>query len=42
VLRPAALISDRFITWALTTFLGWVSHRDISAEFSRDPLAEVQ
>ena len=42
VLRPAALISDRFITWALTTFLGWVSHRDISAEFSRDSLTEVR
>jgi FAD-dependent urate hydroxylase len=32
VLRPAALISDRFMTWALTRFLGRVSHRDISAE----------
>src|SRR5271168_681086 len=42
VLRPAALISDRFMTWALTTFLGWVSHRDISAEFSRDSLTEVR
>jgi len=30
------------MTRALTAFLGWVSHRDISAEFSRDPLAEVQ
>jgi FAD-dependent urate hydroxylase len=37
VLRPAALISDRFMTWALTMFLRWVSHRDISAEFSCDP-----
>ena len=36
VLRPAALISDRFMTWALTTFLCWVSHRRISAEVSRD------
>jgi FAD-dependent urate hydroxylase len=42
VLRPAALIPDRFMTWALTTFLGWVSHRDISAEISRDSLAEVR
>jgi FAD-dependent urate hydroxylase len=42
VLRPAALISDRLMTWALTRFLGWVSHRDISAEISRGPLAEVQ
>ena len=36
VLRPAALIPDRFMTWALTTFLRWVSHRDISAEVTRD------
>jgi FAD-dependent urate hydroxylase len=36
VLRPAALISDRFMTWALTMFLGWVSHREISAQISRD------
>jgi FAD-dependent urate hydroxylase len=36
VLRPAALIPDRFITWALTMFLRWVSHREISAEISRD------
>lgn len=35
VLRPAALISDRFMTSALTRFLRWVSHRDISAEISR-------
>jgi FAD-dependent urate hydroxylase len=42
VLRPAALISDRFMTWVLTRFLGWVSHRDISTEISRGPLAEVR
>ena len=42
VLRPAALISDRVMTWALTRFLGWVSHRDISAEISRRRLAEVR
>ena len=42
VLRPAALISDRLMTWALTRFLGWVSHRDISTEISRASLAEVQ
>jgi FAD-dependent urate hydroxylase len=42
VLRPVALISNRFITWALTTFLGSVSHRGISAEISRDSLAEVR
>jgi FAD-dependent urate hydroxylase len=35
VLRPAALIPDRFMTWALTMFLAWVSHRDISAQISR-------
>ncbi|HEY9304147.1 MAG TPA: FAD-dependent oxidoreductase [Mycobacterium sp.] len=35
VLRPAALVPDRFMTWALTSFLAWVSHRDISAEISR-------
>jgi FAD-dependent urate hydroxylase len=40
-LRPAALISDRFMTWALTRFLGWVSHRDISAEINQAALAEV-
>jgi FAD-dependent urate hydroxylase len=34
-LRPAAMISDRFMTWALTTFLRSVSHRRISAEISR-------
>ena len=42
VLRPAALISDRFMTWALTRFLGWVSHRGIAAETNRDSLAEVR
>ncbi|MGA8547213.1 MAG: NAD(P)/FAD-dependent oxidoreductase [Mycobacterium sp.] len=42
VLRPAALISDRFMTWILTMFLRWVSHRDISAENSRASLAEVR
>ena len=41
-LRPAALISDRLMTWALTRFLGWVSHRDISTAISRGPLAEVR
>jgi FAD-dependent urate hydroxylase len=42
VLRPAALISDRLMTWVLTRFLGWVSHRDISTEISRGPLAGVR
>ena len=35
-LRPAAMISDRFMTWALTTFLRSVSHRRISAEIGRN------
>jgi FAD-dependent urate hydroxylase len=42
VLRPAALISDRLMTWVLTRFLGWVSHRDISTAISRASLAEVR
>jgi FAD-dependent urate hydroxylase len=36
VFRPAALISDRFMTRALTMFLRSVSHRRMSAEISRD------
>jgi FAD-dependent urate hydroxylase len=36
VLRPAAMISDRFMTWALTRFLSSVSHRQISAQINRD------
>ncbi|MGH3560769.1 MAG: FAD-dependent oxidoreductase, partial [Mycobacterium sp.] len=35
-LRPAAMIPDRFMTWALTMFLRWVSHRRMSAQISRD------
>ncbi len=35
-LRPAAMISDRFMTRAFTTFLRAVSHRRISAAASRD------
>jgi FAD-dependent urate hydroxylase len=35
-LRPAAMISDRFMTWTLTTFLRAVSHRRMSAQISRD------
>jgi FAD-dependent urate hydroxylase len=35
-LRPAAMISDRFMTWALTTFLRAVSHHRMSAEISQD------
>jgi FAD-dependent urate hydroxylase len=36
VLKPAAMISDSFGTWAMTTFLRWLSHRRISAEVNRD------
>jgi FAD-dependent urate hydroxylase len=36
VLRPAAMISDSFSTWALTTFMRSVSHRRISAEITKD------
>lgn len=36
VLRPAALISDRLQTSALTTFLRWTSHRRMSAEINRE------
>ena len=35
VLKPAAIIPDRFMTWALTKFLASVSHRRISAEIDR-------
>ncbi len=35
-LRPAALLSDRFMTWALTTFLRSVSHRRLSEGINRD------
>ena len=35
VLKPAAIIPDRFMTWALTMFLASVSHRRISAEIDR-------
>jgi FAD-dependent urate hydroxylase len=35
-LRPVAMIPNRFMTWALTTFLRSVSHRGMSAQISRD------
>ena len=35
-LRPASMISDRFMSWALTTFLRSVSHRRMSTKISRD------
>jgi FAD-dependent urate hydroxylase len=41
VLKPAAIIPDRFMTWALTMFLASVSHRRISAEINRDLAAAV-
>ena len=36
MLRPAALISDRFMTWALITLLRLTSHRRMTADISRD------
>ncbi|HET7665634.1 MAG TPA: FAD-dependent monooxygenase, partial [Mycobacterium sp.] len=36
VLRPAAVIPDRYMTWALTRLLSSSSHRRISAEVSRE------
>jgi len=36
VLRPASVIPDRYMTWALTAFLSSVSHRRISEEVNRD------
>ncbi len=35
-LRPAALLSDRFMTWALATFLRSVSHRRLCEGITRD------
>ena len=35
VLRPAAMISDWFHTWALTKFVRWTSHPRMSAEINR-------
>ena len=35
VLKPAAIIPDRLMTWVLTMFLASVSHRRISAEINR-------
>jgi FAD-dependent urate hydroxylase len=36
VLKPVAMISDSFGTWAMTRFLRWLSHRRISDEVSQD------
>jgi FAD-dependent urate hydroxylase len=41
VLKPAAMIPDRLMTWALTMFLASVSHRRISAEIDRHLAAET-
>jgi FAD-dependent urate hydroxylase len=41
VLRPAAMISDRLMTWALMSFLRSVSHRRMSAQISQDLAAAV-
>ncbi len=41
-LRPASLISDRVMTWALTRFIGWTSHRDIAADISASAPAGVR
>jgi FAD-dependent urate hydroxylase len=38
LLRPAAMISDRLMTWALMAFLRAVSHRRIAAEIDREVL----
>lgn len=35
-LKPAGMISDRFMTWALAAFLNRVSHSRMSAQISRD------
>lgn len=39
VLMPAAMIPDRYMTWALTAFLSSVSHRRLAAEVSREVAA---
>ncbi len=36
VLRPAAMVPDRLMTWVLATFLRVVSHRRMAAGISRD------
>jgi FAD-dependent urate hydroxylase len=36
VLKPAAMISDSFGTWAMTAFMRSISHRRISAEVDRE------
>jgi FAD-dependent urate hydroxylase len=41
VLKPVAMISDSFGTWAMTAFMRSLSHRRISAEVSRDLSSQV-
>lgn len=41
MLRPAAMIPDRLMTWVLTMFLRSTSHRRMSGEISRDVNARV-
>ncbi|MGH3722673.1 MAG: FAD-dependent oxidoreductase [Mycobacterium sp.] len=41
VLRTAAMISDRFMTWALATFLQSVSHRRMAADINRGLAADT-
>ena len=36
VLRPVAMISDSLGTWAMMTFLRWLSHRRISGEVNQE------
>lgn len=42
VLAPAAMISDRVMTWVLMTFLRLVSHRRIAARISAGPGAAAE
>ena len=41
VLRTAAMVSDRFMTWALATFLQSVSHRRMAADINRGTAAKT-
>ncbi|UMB70213.1 FAD-dependent oxidoreductase [Mycobacterium paraterrae] len=37
-LRPVSLVPDRAVTWALTRFLGWTSHRGIAPQMVTAPM----
>ncbi len=41
VLRTAAMVSDRFMTWALATFLQSVSHRRMAVDINRGHAADT-